>query len=125
MIRVLEEMAAGTIGFEFSGEVTREEYRTILEPPLERAVEAGEVRLLLATAADFDGMDIGARIEDAKANLKLGLAHHGAWKRVAIVTDSGWIRSSFRLWAHLVPVEMKVFGLDELAAAKSWMAAES
>jgi SpoIIAA-like len=87
--------------------------------------DAGGRGLLLATAADFDGMDIGARIEDAKANFKLGLAHHGAWKRVAIVTDSGWIRSTFRLWAHLVPVEMKVFGLAEVAAAKGWVADES
>jgi hypothetical protein len=122
VIEQIQEMPAGTIGFEFSGEVSRDEYRAVLEPPLRQAVEAGEVRLLLQTAADFDGMGIGARIEDAKANLQLGAAHLRAWKRVAIVTDSGWVRSTQTLWSHLVPVEMKVFPLAESDAARSWVA---
>jgi hypothetical protein len=124
MIARIEEMPAGTIGFEFDGEVTAAEYREILEPALEEAVAAGEVRLLLRTAESFDGMGIGARIEDAKANLKFGLAHRKAWRRVAIVTDSGWLTSTFRLWSHLVPVEMRVFSLAEDAAARSWVAAD-
>src|SRR6185437_8709744 len=124
MVERIEEMPEGTIGFEFDGEVTGAEYREILEPALEEAVEAGEVRLLLRTAASFDGMGIGARIEDAKANLKFGLAHRKAWKRVAIVTDSGWLTSTFRLWSHLVPVEMQVFPLAEGAAARNWVAAD-
>ncbi|HWH21252.1 MAG TPA: STAS/SEC14 domain-containing protein [Solirubrobacterales bacterium] len=124
MVERIEEMPEGTIGFEFDGEVTGAEYREILEPALEEAVEAGEVRLLLRTAASFDGMGIGARIEDAKANLKFGLAHRKAWKRVAIVTDSGWLTSTFRLWSHLVPVEMQVFPLAEDAAARNWVAAD-
>lgn len=122
MIERIEEMPEGTIGFEFDGEVTGGEYRAVLEPALEEAVAAGEVRLLLRTAPSFDGMGIGARIEDAKANLKFGLAHRKAWKRVAIVTDSGWVASTFRLWSHLVPVEMRVFSLTEAEAARNWVA---
>jgi hypothetical protein len=80
------------------------------------------VRLLLQTAPTFDGMGVGARIEDAKANIKFGLAHRKAWKRVAIVTDSGWLTSTFKLWSHLVPVEMQVFPLAEAGAARTWVA---
>lgn len=123
MINRLGDMPEGTLGFEFDGEVTREEYRQVLEPPLERAVEAGEVRLLLRTADDFDGMQLGARIEDAKANIRLGAAHRQAWKRVAIVTDSGWLGKSFRVWSHFVPVEMKIFATAEAADARTWVAA--
>jgi hypothetical protein len=123
MIKRLEDVPAGAIGFEFGGEVTGEEYRGVLEPPLEGAVAAGEVRLLLETADDFDGMKLGARIEDAKANFRLGVAHRKAWKRVAIVTDSDWLRGSFRLWSHFVPVEMKIFATAEAADARTWVAA--
>jgi hypothetical protein len=63
MIKRLEDVPAGTIGFEFGGEVTGEEYRGVLEPPLEEAVAAGEVRLLRQTAADFDGMKLGAEMK--------------------------------------------------------------
>jgi hypothetical protein len=122
MIERLQDMPEGTIGFEFAGDVTGEEYREVLEPPLEEAVEAGEVRLLLRTAADFDGMKLGARFEDAKANFRLGLAHRKAWKRVAIVTDSDWLRGSFRLWSHFVPVEMKIFTTAEAPDARTWVA---
>ena len=124
MIERYEDMPAGTIGFRFSGDVTKEEYRSVLEPPLEEAVAAGGVRLLLETGKDFDGMKLGARIEDAKANLRLGVAHYKAWERVAIVTDSDWLRSSFRLWSHFIPMEMKVFGSAESAEAKAWVGAE-
>ena len=123
MIKRLEDVPEGAIGFEFGGDVTGEEYRQVLEPPLERAVEAGEVRLLLQTAADFDGMKLGARIEDAKVNFRLGLAHRKAWKRVAIVTDSDWLRGSFRVWSHFVPVEMKIFAAAEAADARAWVVA--
>jgi hypothetical protein len=123
MINRLQDMPEGTIGFEFAGDVTGEEYRQVLEPPLEAAVEAGEVRLLLQTAEDFDGMKLGARIEDAKANIRLGVAHRKAWKRVAIVTDSDWLSKSFRLWSHFVPVEMRIFAVAEAAGARAWVAA--
>jgi hypothetical protein len=123
MINRLGDMPEGTIGFEFAGDVTGEEYRQVLEPPLEQAVEAGEVRLLLRTAEDFDGMKLGARTEDAKANIRLGVAHRKAWKRVAIVTDSDWLSASFRVWSHFVPVEMKIFAAAEAADARTWVAA--
>jgi hypothetical protein len=122
MIEAIEGLPAGALGFEFGGEVTREEYRGTIEPALEAAVEAGEVRLLLRTADDFDGMAIGARLEDAKANVKFGVAHRKVWKRVAIVTDSDWLASGYRVWSHLLPVEMKVFAGAEMADARVWVA---
>jgi hypothetical protein len=123
MINRLQDMPEGTIGFEFAGDVTGEEYRQVLEPPLEQAVATGEVRLLLQTAEDFDGMKLGARIEDAKANIRLGAAHRKAWKRVAIVTDSDWLGKSFRVWSHFVPVEMKIFPVAEAPGARTWVVA--
>ena len=72
MIKQIVEMPAGTIGVEFGGEESRKEDRVVLGPALEQAVEAGEVSLLLQTAPDFDGMDIDARIEDARTWVAVG-----------------------------------------------------
>jgi len=81
------------------------------------------VRLLLQTSGDFDGMSIGARLEDAKANMKFGVAHRTAWNRVAIVTDTSWLATSYRIWSHFVPVEIRTFPTAEAAAARGWVAA--
>jgi hypothetical protein len=45
MIERLQDMSEGAIGFEFAGDVTGDECRQVLEPPLEEAVRAGEVAL--------------------------------------------------------------------------------
>lgn len=122
MIERIDDMPAGTIGLRASGELTREDYRDVVEPALREAVEAGEVRLMFVAGPEFERMDVGARIEDAKANLRLGLGHISAWKRGAIVSDAEWIRKAFALLGWLAPVEIRVWKLDEEQQARAWVA---
>jgi len=46
MIRQIEGMPAGTIGFEAVGEVTAKDYEEVLAPAVRAAQEAGGIRLL-------------------------------------------------------------------------------
>ena len=121
MIETIDDMPAGTIGFRASGEVTREDYRQVLEPALRDAVESGDVRMLYVVEADVE-MDGGALLEDAKTDLGLGLRHISAWKRTAVVTDLDWVRRAVRLFAWMAPGEVDVWGLDGLAEARAWLA---
>jgi SpoIIAA-like len=121
MIEPIGDMQAGTIGFRASGEVTREDYRRVLEPALREAVQSGEVRMLYVVEADFE-MDGSAVLEDAKTGLKLGLGHISAWKRTAVVTDVEWVRRAVRLFAWMAPGEVGVWRLDQLAEAREWLA---
>jgi len=121
MIESIDDMPAGTIGFRASGEVTREDYRQVLEPALRAAVESGEVRMLYVVEADVE-LDGGALLEDAKTDLALGLGHVSAWKRTAVVTDLDWVRRAVRLFAWMAPGEVRVWGLDGLAEAREWLA---
>jgi hypothetical protein len=121
MVERIEAMPAGTIGFSVVSELTADDYRDQIEPALAAAAEEGEVRLLFEIGSNF-GMDAGAVIEDAKTGLKLGLGHMKSWKRTAIVTDVEWIRKSIKAFGFMAPGELRVFGLEELGAAKVWVA---
>jgi SpoIIAA-like len=121
MIERIEDMPAGTIGFRASGKLTRADYRDVLEPGLRAAAEAGEIRMVFVIA-DFDGLEPGAWYDDVKTGLGLGLGHHAAWKRSAIVTDIDWLAKAFRLFAWVTPGEVRTYGSAEQADAEHWVA---
>jgi hypothetical protein len=122
MIEKIEEMPAGTIGFKASGKIRRDDYRDVLEPALREAAEAGEIRMLFELT-DFDGVEAAAWYEDVKTGLGLGIGHHSAWKRSAIVTNVDWIAKAFHLFAWVTPGEVRVFDLDQEQQARDWVAA--
>jgi hypothetical protein len=122
MVERIDDMPARTIGFRASGKLTRADYREVLEPVLHEAAESGEIRMLFALTA-FEGLEPAAWFDDIRTGLGLGLGHHSAWKRSAIVTDVDWVGKAFQLFAWMTPGEVKVYGLDQMAEAKSWVAA--
>ena len=122
MIKQVDDMPPGTIGFQAAGKLTRDDYREILEPVLREAAESGEIRMLFRLT-DFDGLVPNAWFEDVKTGLGLGVGHHSAWKRSAIVTDVEWVAKAFQLFAWMTPGEVKVYALDQLEEAKRWVAA--
>jgi SpoIIAA-like len=122
MIERIEDMPAGTIGFRATGRVTGDEYRETLLPPMREAAEAGEVRLVFAAGPNFESFEPGALLEDTKTGVRLGLGHMSSWKRTALVTDVDWISKALHMFGWMSPGEVRVFGLDELEAAKEWVA---
>lgn len=121
MVERIDDMPAGTIGFRATGKLSREDYRNVMEPDLRRAAESGDIRMVFQLT-DFGGLEPGAWFEDVKTGLGLGLGHHSAWKRSAIVTDVEWVGKAFELFAWMTPGEVDVFGLDQVEEAKRWVA---
>jgi len=119
VVERIEDMPAGTVGFRSDGPLSDDDYNDILGPALRDAVEGGGVRLMLVTPPEFGSSDV---TEVAKRVQGLpGLGHREDWKRVAVVTDSGWLRRTARLWSGMVPVDTKVFAPDEEPAARDWL----
>ncbi len=117
MIKELNDMPSGVIGFEASGKLKAEDYRDTVLPALERAAASGEVRFLIVMR-DFDGMSGGALWQD----LRLGVEHLRAWKRVALVTDIGWMHHMTDLFGWMTPGSTKAFSLADLDEASTWVA---
>lgn len=116
MITALDGMPEGVIGFEASGKIAAEDYRDVVLPALARAAEAGDVRFLIVMRS-FDGMSGGALWED----LKVGLHHLSSWKRIAVVTDIGWMSHATDLFGWMTPGETKTFPLDRQDEAVAWV----
>jgi len=120
MIELLEGFPANVAAFACHGHVTREDYDTVLVPVVERALERHEkLRLYYETAADFDGIDPGAVLEDAM----VGLSHASRWEKMAVITDIGWIRHSILFFRFLMPGQLRVFSSAERAQARDWIVA--
>ena len=117
MIKELSGMPAGVIGFEASGKMHAEDYRDVVLPALEHAAAAGEVRFVIVMH-DFDGMSGGALWQD----LKVGIEHLRAWKRIALVTDIEWMTRLTALFGWMTPGDTKTFSLGQLADAVQWVA---
>ena len=122
MVEPITDMPAGTLGFRLSGRVTKDEYFRIVEPIRER-LEAGEkVSFLVETDAGFDGLDLGALWEDAKAGGSMGLKYRSSWERMAVVTDREWLRHAVAAFGWLSPGELRLFEPLRLDEAKAWVA---
>ena len=119
MITELADLPAGVIGFEATGKLRAEDYIDVLLPAIEQAASHGDVRVLIVVR-DFDGLSAGALWQD----MKMGVEHFGAWKRIALVTDVEWMSHMASMFGWMTPGEMKHFGLAEQAAAVAWLSAD-
>ena len=117
MISPLSELPEGVIGFEASGKIAAEDYRDVVLPALEQAAKTGDVRFVIVMR-EFGGMTGGALWQD----LKMGFEHLRSWKRIALVTDIGWMSHATDLFGWMTPGETKTFPLDQKEQAIQWVA---
>ena len=119
MLRTINDMPAGTIGFEAIGEVEDDDWEQTVEPLLRREIAAGtKVRLLYLLgpkAEDIEG-------DAMKADTEFRARHATSFERVAVVTDEEWIRPAIRALSFLMPGSARGFAVHDLAAAKAWLA---
>ncbi|WP_121061982.1 STAS/SEC14 domain-containing protein [Chachezhania antarctica] len=116
MIEVTQSGAQLTV--RLSGTVTQHDYSAVLEPAMEAALKAEPKLLVLAVVGeDFQGYDMAAAWEDTK----LGLSHLGAFDRIAICSDLGWVSTAVRAAAVFLPYPVKAFPLTEEPSAREWL----
>ena len=117
MIRVMDHMPIGSIGFEATGKVTKEDYEGVLVPAVTAAMEQGPVRLLYVLGEDFESYSPGAMWSDTR----LWAGNRDAWERVAVVTDVDWVENGIKAFSWLMPGKIRVFDDDEVDKAKLWL----
>lgn len=118
MMQLIDNLPDFVVGVRASGEVDAKDYETVLMPALESALKRHDrVRVLYQFTPDFTGFTVGAMWDDTK----LGLTEWKAYERIAVVTDVGWITHGTRLFAFLMPGEVKVFTNAKQDEAIRWI----
>lgn len=121
MIERLADLPGHVVGFVASGQVTTEDYETVVIPAIESALSAhGNVRILYQLGPAFTGFTSGAMWDD----MKLGMSHMKAWDKIAIVTDLDWVAGAMRIFRFALPCPVRVFGNSEFNDAARWIAAD-
>jgi hypothetical protein len=119
MLRRIEDMPAGTVGFEAVGEVEDDDWEEAVEPVLRREIAAGaKVRLLYLLGVDARDVEGDAM----RADTGFRVRHAREFERVAVVSDESWMKPALRALSILLPGGARGFAVRDLAAAKAWLA---
>ena len=118
MIRLLPDLPDDVVGFEAIGKVEASDYTTVLDPVIDAALAKHEkIRLLYVLGEQFTGYSGAAMWEDAV----VGTKDFSRCERIAVVSDTDWVRHSVNAFAWFVPSRIKTFGLDEREQAGAWV----
>ena len=122
MIAQLQGFPENVVAFAGRGQVTRDDYVSILIPAVEKALAGHDrLRLYYELGGDFAGIDAGAVVQD----FRIGMRHLSRWERAAVVTDVPWIARAVSFFRFLMPGAMKVFSTQDADRARSWIVAPS
>jgi len=118
MIEVMTDLPERVLGLKAIGEVSADDYKTVLVPAIEeKLTKHKKARLLYVLGDEFDGYTGGAAWEDAK----VGMKHLTSFERVAVVTDVDWIEKIVKAFGFALPGEVRVFDEDDLDEARIWI----
>jgi hypothetical protein len=117
----MQDVPAGTIGFEAVGEVDDDDWEEAVEPVLRQEIADGrKLRLLYVlgpASRDVEG-------DAVQADTGFRARHASSFERVAVVSDEDWMRPALRALSFMMPGKAKGFRVSELDDAKTWLAAD-
>jgi len=119
-LEIIPGLPDDVIGLSARGVITAHDYAEIIAPLVAEKLKAyPKLKMIYRLGPEFEAYSAGAMWSDAR----LGLTHFSDFARVAVVTDVGWISGAVRVFAPLIPGEVRVFPDAELDAAKDWISA--
>jgi hypothetical protein len=118
-VTLIEGLPDDAVGISLRGVIDADDYAEKILPAIEtRLARHEKIKALVQVGPEFESFTAGAVWEDTK----FGTANLARFSKVALVSDIGWMQSATRIFAPLVPGEVRVFPEKDLAAAKAWIA---
>jgi len=115
VIEIIKELPDNVVGIVARGRVTNEECNSVLRPAMEASLRRhGKIRLYYEVGSRFPGAGWG--------DLDIGLDHLPQWERVAVVTDTAWVRQTVNALRFLIASEVRVFTTLEAEEGRAWIA---
>jgi|SRR5690348_6144249 stage II sporulation SpoAA-like protein len=118
MLEIVKGLPDNVIGILARGRVTKADCDTVLRPVLQSSLRRGaRPRLYYEIGCRFPG----AGWED----LEIGVDQLPQWERIAVVTDTAWVRQTVNALRFLLASEVRVFSSVEAAEGRAWIASHS
>jgi hypothetical protein len=114
----LEGFPSDVIAIKARGFITSQDYRDMLVPLVDEELKTHDrLKFLFILDGDFDSYSGAAAWDD----VRFGLSHWKDFRRIALVTDIGWIRHGAGIFAPIMKADIQVFDLAGIEEAKSWI----
>jgi hypothetical protein len=115
MIEIIKELPDNVVGIVATGRVTNEECNNVLRPAMEASLKRyGKIRLYYEIGSRFPG----AGWDD----LDIGIDKPPHLERIAVVTDTGWVRHIVNALRFLIASEVRVFTRLDAEEGRAWIA---
>src|SRR5690348_11438323 len=114
MIEIIKELPDSVVGIVATGRVTDEECNNVLRPAIEASLRRhGKIRLYYEIGSRFPG----AGWDD----LDIGIDNPRQLERIAVVTDTGWVRQTVNALRFLIASEVRVFTRLDAEEGRAWI----
>lgn len=118
MIERLEGFPDDVVALSAVGQVTKGDYERVLIPAVEEKLKIySKIRFYYELGPRFTGLEPGAAWEDAKESLR----HFSKWEKMAVVTDTEWVKRVMAGLSAIASGELRVFPNAEAEAARTWV----
>ncbi|MCB9093512.1 MAG: STAS/SEC14 domain-containing protein [Halobacteriovoraceae bacterium] len=106
------------VAFSAVGTLTKEDYTENIVPLIQDARKKGEkIKFLFQFGTEFENFSPAAAWED----FKLGVHYLETFSRIAVVTDTPWLKNLSTFFGHAIPCTVKGFKNNELEDAMAWL----
>ena len=124
MLDLLPSPGPDVVAFRASGKITTGDIERAWAS-MDAALDEAESIGLYAEITDLGGFTLDALLKDIQMGLKQ-LGHLSRFQRVAVVTDTKWIRTLADVEDKLFPgIDLRTFALAEQDAAMAWLTAHT
>lgn len=118
MIEILNDTPNNVAGFRATGKVTKDDYKTVIEPYVEKITKQNnEVNFLMLMDTDIENYTAGAVLED----MLLGFKQLTKWNKVAVISDAENLKKAIDTFNVLAPTSYKGFPKEEYMDAINWV----
>ena len=119
MITSLDSPSENAIGFQLSGKLHDEDYKTFV-PAIDQAIDEHGKARILASFHDFEGWDMHALWDD----IKFATTHCSKIERIALVGEKKWEEWMAKICKPFTMAKIEYFTADQLSEAWNWLSAE-
>jgi hypothetical protein len=116
MITPIQDLPDNMVGFRASGEVTKDDFKPVIEQVEELVERTDQLNYLLVLDTSPKDFTAGAWLQDGL----MGIKNITKWNRAAIVTDSEEVIQFTQAFSKLMPGEFKGFHKQDLQSAIDW-----